>query len=240
MVPAGSSIQPGLYFMNEPKILIAILACHKRTNYCDYQRITWIKDIKYADHRFFFGVGAHEFQKADEVRLDVPDDYPNLALKVRGISEWAVKHDYDFVFKCDDDTFVNPVRLLNSGFEKHDYVGEARVLDGLGKFICSGGGYWLSRKALQALAESPTEEHFKPRHMALNGPEKWQEDRWVAEVLQKRGIRPANDRRCTSKEFADDETVIAKWEYPAEKMLEEYQRIKQHGGRNNHTSSSNK
>lgn len=210
--------------MNEPKILVAILACHKNWQHCDYQRITWLKNLK-IDHRFFFGRGAHEFQKEDEVRLDVPDDYDNLAWKSRGMFEWAVKHDYDFLFKCDDDTYVHPVRLLDSGFERHDYIGESKTVDGLGKFMAAGGGYWLSRKALDILVNSPKEQHFKPRHLSLNGPSIWQEDRWVAEVLHANGIRPVNDQRYTSKELANNETVIAKWEYKSEQMLEEHQRI---------------
>ncbi len=205
------------------KILIAIVACHARKHHRESQRQTWLKDLTQADYRFFLGRGPEQVLD-DEVLLDVPDDYQNLVLKSRFIFEWAHEREYDYVFKCDDDTFVIPDRLLSSDFRKHDYTGEARVLDGLGRFICSGGGYWLSEKSLKELVNSPEEWQYKPRHLALNGPELWPEDRWVAEVLQRREVRPHDDRRYTSKEFADNETVIAKWEYSPEEMLEEYRR----------------
>lgn len=209
------------------RILIAIVACHKRYQYCAYQRGSWISELpKGTLSRFFFGRGGtnpRPFYMADEIDLPVPDDYGNLILKVRAIFEWAYQEGYDYVLKCDDDTYLFPDRFLKSGFQRWDYIGQSRVLDGLGRGICSGGCYGLSRKALKVLIESPRELMYKPRHLNLISGALWQEDRWVAEVLQKNGIQPHNDPRFTQRR-KETGSEIAVWEYPGFEMVRKHRR----------------
>src|SRR5258708_33335820 len=110
------------------KILIAVVACHKRAHYTQFQRETWIQDVIGADCRFFYGRGSHSEPKSDEVVLDVPDDYEHLSEKVQAIFQYALANGYSFVFKVDDDAYVCPERLLKSGFEKHHYTGPSLML----------------------------------------------------------------------------------------------------------------
>jgi hypothetical protein len=74
--------------------------------------------------------------------------------------KWVLAHDYTHVYKCDDDSWVHIPRLLASGFEKYDYMGGSRTTNfdlahggGL-PFGQGGAGYWLSRKAMQHVADS--------------------------------------------------------------------------------------
>lgn len=185
-----------------PKCLIAIPACHayeygdykdKRIGHVDavsYERVravreTWAKYLpafeRYVHLRFFYGQpadGRKPFN--DEIFLDVPDDYTRLPHKVKAIFHWALAKGYDYVFKCDDDTFVYLDRLMASGFEGHDYVGYCYPSHG--NYISGGTGYWLSRKAMQIIVNAPQ-------------PETWAEDRWVGETLGKSGISPTRDAR---------------------------------------------
>ena len=210
------------------KILIAITACHKRADYCNYQRGAWVSRLpKGVSYRFFYGRGRlnpRAFRYADEIDLNVPDDYDHLTLKVRAMLKWAYEQGFDYVFKCDDDTYLFPDRLMKSGFQKWDYLGQSRVLDGLGRGICSGGCYGLSRKALMALVTSRPESIYKPRHLNLVSGALWQEDRWVAEVLQKSGIQPHNDLRFTQRKKDRTGSEIAVWEYPGLAMVREHRR----------------
>jgi len=138
--------------------------------------------------------------------------------------EWAYREGFDYVFKCDDDTYLFPERLMKSGFQRWDYIGQSRVLDGLGRGICSGGCYGLSRKALKVLVESPQDWMYKPRQLNLTGAVLWQEDRWVAEVLQRSGIQPHNDKRFTQRSKDMTGAEIAVWEYPGIEMVRKHRR----------------
>jgi len=78
--------------------------------------------------------------KDDEVVLPVPDDYFHLVFKVRKMHQWALDHGFEYVYKCDVDTYVDLERLMRSGFEQHDFTGwRGRVLvepPGITSFCC--------------------------------------------------------------------------------------------------------
>ncbi|HEY3704503.1 MAG TPA: hypothetical protein VGL22_05540, partial [Terracidiphilus sp.] len=84
----------------------------------DAIRDTWAKDIAaypFVTFRFFYGKPAGGYPRAalpDEVFLDVPDDYEHLPHKTHGIARWALEHEYDFLYKGDDDTAVYVDRLV--------------------------------------------------------------------------------------------------------------------------------
>src|SRR5208337_3948531 len=103
------------------KILLAIESCHRDRCLHQSLRDTWIKDIPVeVDYRIFSGSYVSE---PDEIHLQVDDSYLGLPYKTRAIMVWALEHGYDYIYKCDADTLVCPFNLLNSGFEKYDYMG---------------------------------------------------------------------------------------------------------------------
>jgi len=201
------------------KVLIAILACHKRKEYCDYQRQTWIKEIsrvQNTDYRFFLGnhpedtlSGKIEFE--DEIWLNCEDGYSYLSFKVYEIFKWALKHEYDYVFKCDDDTHVEPYALIEqSNFGKYDYTG-MQLENPSGLIYASGGaGYWVSKKAMEILTVNPV----------VCPIENSAEDAWVGETLRKNGIILHHDYRYVDYRIL--ENIISASEFPAEKMLERH------------------
>jgi hypothetical protein len=136
------------------KILFAIPSCHSLKHYEEVIRSTWGKDIPpEVDLRFFLGTKPPEIGGFDEVMLDVPDTWEGITKKCVAMFRWALEKNYDYCFKCDLDTLVRPKLLLGSGFENYDYVG------GQNSFFASGGaGYWLSRRAMEAVVNDPRDQ----------------------------------------------------------------------------------
>lgn len=134
-------------------------------------RDSWAKSQPGVDVKFFYGQTTTNREPLDdEVFLQVHDDYRHLPDKTVAIVKWAREQDYDYVLKCDDDTYVWIDRLLQELNEPFDYAG---YLHGN---VCSGGtGYWLSRRAMDAVQSNP---------------DCWAEDVWVAKCMKYAGITP--------------------------------------------------
>jgi galactosyltransferase len=173
------------------RILIAILGCHARPAFRDAQRATWLRDLAGADYRYFLGRPAVTPGESDVVYLDCDDSYEKLTLKTHATMRWAAAEGYDWVFKCDDDTYVRPEQLLASNFSSDDYSGfvEGRwgeVISGCSQIVYAfaqgGAGYWVSRRAVAILAD----------HLLVN---EYCEDLAVAKTLALYGINPVHDAR---------------------------------------------
>lgn len=209
------------------KILIAIRCCHSRQDYANAQRKTWLKNSP-VDYKIFYGDGHHELLD-DEVQLSVPDDYDHVVTKAQKMFEWAVEHDYDFIAKADDDVYAFPHRFLASDYTKWDFVGgesfgideHRRLFKYWNDRIAPGGFYCLSKKAMQTL-------------ISVKGPGDG-EERWIAEVLSKQGIKVHLDDRTgcygnlkpDSYEFINaslpkESEVIALYEFSPEEMVVEH------------------
>lgn len=162
------------------RVLIGVLSCHTNADLRQACRDTWVK-LGAADVRFFLGRPIVDGQ-SDEIYLDVPDDFMSLTLKTRAMIAYALDQGYDYLFKCDDDTFVHIPRLLASGFQEHEYVGRAS-----NKYAMGGAGYWVSRRTMQAVLAT-----------TLGHGDDWAEDKHVGRAAQEAGIRLVNDLRYFS------------------------------------------
>lgn len=172
------------------KVLVGILACKK--DWWARGRVRqWmpsnVDNWEHAGHtatfRFCAGLGCPTSQN-DELVLPADDLYQTP--KVRAMFEWALKQEFDYVFKCDIDTYVRPRHLLESGFENHDWLGGYGSKE-LGPY--GGSGYWLSRSAMLALQDDVSDAHT---------PRPWDEDRWVGANLIHKGFVPDLDERYDS------------------------------------------
>jgi hypothetical protein len=170
------------------KTLIAIVSCSRDTlnGFNDAIRQTWLKD-NYSDYAFILGRDAVPTH-SDEVVVNSKDDYLSLPEKTHALLTWALGKDYDYIFKCDTDTFAMPKRILTSGYTNHDYigyfngpVGQANVVYKRCFAWASGGsGYWLSKKAAQIIVDNP------PDKRAICPILKYPcEDLWVGQLLGK-------------------------------------------------------
>jgi hypothetical protein len=87
--------------------------------------------------------------------LPCPDDYASLPQRTLGFCRWALEQpDWDYLFKCDDDTYISIPRLVAyadrelagaPGTPGRDYVG-AEWRSGV-SYASGGAGYFLSRRA---------------------------------------------------------------------------------------------
>src|SRR3954469_6866325 len=100
----------------KPIVLIASCARDRNTQESQAQLLRGI-----IDYRFVLGAGnySHSFgntlpNRNDELILPVRDDYVALPVKMRAAFRWAIENEYDYVFKCDRDTFIHADRLLAS------------------------------------------------------------------------------------------------------------------------------
>lgn len=184
-----------------PRILIAVPAC-ERFDYGKWEsksdgsgygidihtsgdnpralavRDTWWKDVapfkSHCDARFFYGTLSRP-PLADEILLGHGfDTYESLPRKTQAICRWAFENDYEYLFKCDDDTAVRVDGLVREILENplFDYAGHINAN------CCTGGpGYFLGRRAMKTIAHAGNHTH-------------WAEDRWVGEVLWNAGMRP--------------------------------------------------
>ena len=118
--------------------------------------------------------------QADEIVLQCPDDYVHISVKVREMFRWAYAHGYDFVFKCETDTYVELARLMRSGFEKHDFIGGPN-----GRCVAGGAGWWVSRKTMALVLD----EQVKG----------FGDDCWFPIIAQAKGIVLHHDKR-----YSDD------------------------------------
>jgi len=152
-------------------------------------RNTWLKGTE-IDYAFFLGNGTKSESK-DEIVLDAPDDYRRLSRKVWCVFEYAVQNGYDYVFKCDVDTYVHIPRLMKSGFEEHDYLGHY-----------GGSGYWVSQKAMSLLL--PLELDWADA-----------EDELVFRNLARLGVSATEERRFNSRTSEgpqeDNDIITAHW-----------------------------
>jgi hypothetical protein len=165
------------------RALIAISSCGDFESNGNNQalRDTWLKDAARlgVPYKFFFGVGQGEPEREDAVILrDVPDDYEHLTYKTRASLRWAHEHGFTHVFRCFPDTFVRVDRLMASGFERFDYLGDFRSeVAGPPNYASGGPGYWLSRKAFSFLINAPVlgiwRDDITP----------WAEDLWTGQIL---------------------------------------------------------
>lgn len=128
---------------------------------------TWardVRDFKSVDLRFFYGLPHSRKLEDDEVYLNVKDDYESLPFKTIAICRWALEKGYDYLFKCDDDTFVWVDRLMKELMEdpRLDYGGYEHA------GVCTGGpGYILSKRAMKIIADSSPTHWAEDCHVGI-------------------------------------------------------------------------
>lgn len=155
------------------ELLIGIQSCVRDRPYHQQMRDTWLKNCP-VDYKI---VVAGPPTAPDELEVMCNDGFRYTAHKIHGLVEYAHRSGYDYLFKCDNDTYVHVPRLLNSGFANHEWTANHNSY--------GGSGYWLSRKMMGCLLESPP----------VNWPT---EDHWVTDVLRGKGFEPFQDSRYHS------------------------------------------
>src|SRR4051794_37231161 len=103
--------------MKRVKMLIGVLSCHRHEARRAACLETWadVRERPDVDLVFLLGGGPRTGPAREGCLLHCPcpDDYDSLSLKTRWLCLWAVtNYSFDYLFKCDDDTYVEVDRLL--------------------------------------------------------------------------------------------------------------------------------
>ena len=174
--PFDQSTETATNRLNPEKLIIGVLA----TLHPDYQyrrercANTWLPVLEAAGVEILFLVGTGKTTGSPEIvspqqhgrigtelQIPCPDDYDSLPQKTAAWCRWAIKHrDFDHLFKCDDDTYIVPRRLLNIDLSHTPYIGHKwrhTLNDGHGH-ASGGAGYFLDRNAAKVIAATMTEK----------------------------------------------------------------------------------
>lgn len=143
------------------KLLIGIGSCEAYENKGnnDAMRNTWLEEASKLGipHKFFHGLGATP--KDDVVLVPCNDNYGGLMQKDKWMYVWALEQGYDYVYRCDHDSYCRPERLLGCDVEKYDLAGCKGPMNS----IEGGPGFFISKKACQIYVdeiESACKEHI--------------------------------------------------------------------------------
>jgi len=175
------------------KLIICVKSCHRDLSggYHNPIRSTWgaVAKASGVEVRFFVGRDdSRSHYERDEIVVDAGDTYADLPFKTREICRWATGKIFDHIFICDTDTYIYMKHLLESGYERYDYLGhmlhplkqkwryetttltgEREVHDPCYTWASGGVGYMLSKDAV--------------KEVAYDFPNSWAEDLWVGQVV---------------------------------------------------------
>ena len=136
------------------RILVGICSCRSNRGKREAVRETWLsRPVPGIECRFFVGGGTIPPDgEPDVVALAAADDYGHLPQKVRAFFAAALAtSDFDWLFKCDDDTYLALDRLHRLIDGAHELVGNEFV-ESRGS-PSGGAGYLLSRRVVRLLAD---------------------------------------------------------------------------------------
>jgi hypothetical protein len=203
-------------------------------------RETWARHLAPSQSLFLVEGGhARSAVEGDTLRLAVPDGYAELARKTHHMIAWSLEHlECDAVLKCDDDTYLHAGRIAAAAAEFGDYRGHPA--DDQRQFVpyARGGCYWLSRRAMEALVQTPFQAHagapwFKGNsRMRKLGESRYREDVSIEDVmtgslLHAAGIDFEPDRRFHDRlrptlfqdlSLFSNHYVSPRWMYRLERM----------------------
>lgn len=141
------------------RIMVGICSCHKYPEKRQAVRETWLAlPHENIECRFFVGEGEGLPDEPDTVVLPASDEYDFLPEKVRAFFIHCLEtSDFEWLFKCDDDTYLALDRLHSLIIPGFDLIGDVLLAQ---RGAPSGGaGYMLSRQLVEAIVgdfTSPT------------------------------------------------------------------------------------
>jgi len=184
----------------EPRVLVGVCSCRRHARQRAGVRESWAQHVPERVRVAFFVGDGPEGCEPDVWQLACPDTYEALPSKIQAFVRRALlEPDWEFLFKCDDDTYVVTDRLIQLP-SLGEFVGSADTAPG--GFASGGGGYLMSRRCARLVAEAET-------------PVPGCEDVWVSRTLREQGVTlvatPA--LRMDHRDFPapDNDIVTAHW-----------------------------
>lgn len=198
----------GKTMKKKTNIIVGICSCHGMVDKREAVRTTWLSHPADGIECVFFvgGNRAPEGEEGDTVGLDAADGYNELPGKVKSFFRHALEHyEFDWLFKCDDDTYLELGRLASLIDEDYDLIGDALV--SLRNSPSGGAGYLLKRSMVEKLVDAP------------GFAECGAEDVIVGELVGKLGGRLKSTKRLYMSNVyypeMDNDMVTAHWCSPS-------------------------
>ncbi|HEX7905860.1 MAG TPA: glycosyltransferase [Chitinophagaceae bacterium] len=202
-----------LFHRFDYSLVVGIITCKKNIEKANRIRDTWAKELLGQGIKYYFIIGdpsfSHTYEQGDTLYVNCADSYENLSQKVALFYEYVyVNTSFDYVFKIDDDCYINIENIYSTYFWKYNYCGRivATQEDDLnrtwhfgkcenaflnitpynGEYIgpwCGGGfGYFLSRNALAVL--------YQKKEQICN---ELYEDKAIGDALRQMDILPSEN-----------------------------------------------
>ena len=170
---------------NKSKIIIGVLSTINPSYQNRRERClaTWLPVLESAGIEVIFlvGIGTNsEFAEpilvetgdhgriGTELQIPCADDYDSLPQKTAVFCQWALKNrEFNHLFKCDDDTYIVPRRLIKYDLTGIQYLGyewetgESKI-GSTGErvtfsYASGGAGYFLDKEAAKVIADAMEE-----------------------------------------------------------------------------------
>lgn len=135
-------------------ILVGICSCTSAAQRRKACRETWMSHPQEGiECRFFLGRREPLPNEPDVVNLWVDDGYSHLPAKGLAFYKWALEnYDFDWLFKCDDDTYLALDRLASLCDSRYDLIGDPGVDSR--KAPSGGAGYFMSRRLVELFVQN--------------------------------------------------------------------------------------
>lgn len=145
----GHSAQPVSATKKKVRMLVGICSCNTAVSRRKACRETWLSHpVPGIECKFFVGSREPLPGEKDVVPLWVNDDCSHLPAKVLAFYKYALEHyDFDWVFKCDDDTYVVLDRLESLCDDRYDLIGDMGMKSR--QSLSGGGGCLMSRHLVE-------------------------------------------------------------------------------------------
>ncbi len=133
------------------RILVGIGSCVGAAKRRQAVRSSWMRqNAPGITCLFFLGRRTPLDEERDVVSLWVHDDYDHLPEKVLAFFRYALAHyDFEWLFKCYDDTYIDLHRLADLPDAAYDLIGDPSLKE---RGAPSGGaGYFLSRALVEQI-----------------------------------------------------------------------------------------
>ena len=135
------------------KVLTVVLTCSQTQDQADSCRKTWLRKIPEQDW-FFYGDTRQSLAMENtwDCSPDEGEHRKRLPEKTYKMLNRSLSYDWDFLFKCDDDSYVvfDRVTDLLKGQNKNKnlYLGKSQFQKGV-QFAQGGAGYVLGRESVE-------------------------------------------------------------------------------------------
>lgn len=161
------------------RILCAVVS-HALSRRREILRKTWVPSAeKHVDVRFFVGNENPDLPLEEGViNLHCNDTHEGIPDKVREICRWAIRHGYEFMWKCDDDVQLRPDKLVENLSAFRAVILPRAVYPKISGFL-----YGFDARGMEILSSSDIPLYENGWNCGY-----YQDEYWVADHLGKHGI----------------------------------------------------